>query len=145
MESNLFKIVFNIRYTLYWLRGRVRLLFNCRRSRRYWPDFDNAYLWHGEEAYEYNHSGDIDEYIDVLGTLMVLQVFHNSDFHNRIRRSITVNKSEFRRATLKWWLRQTWRGRPNLDLRVTYYHFLRIHVSLTGTTKNKENEKSSRS
>lgn len=130
MRSNFAKIPFWFKLTTFSIRGKFRLLLGCRRSRKHWPNYDNAYLWHGEEAYEFNHSGSVDEYIDVLGTLMVLHVFHTTDFHSRIRRKIIIDRKTFKQATVKWWLRQVWRGRPNLKLNTTYYHFRRIHLLL---------------
>lgn len=130
MKSNLAKVLFWVKLVIFSFRGRLRLIFGCRRSRKHWPDYDNAYLWHGEEAYEYNHSGSNDEYIDVLGTLMVLHVFHTTEYNSRIRRKIIIDRTAFKEATVKWWLRQVWRGRPNLNLKTTYYHFRTIHFSL---------------
>lgn len=125
--------------------GWIKRSFGVRRSRKDWPGYDNAYLWHGEEAYEYNHSGTIDEYMDVLGTIMILQIFHTYEFHNRVRRASDVSRKHFKEHCIKWWLRQNKRGRPNLPLKLTYYHFSRIHRNLKTLNTKNENEKSKHS
>lgn len=110
--------------------GWLKRFTGSRRSRKVWPCYDNAYLWHGEEAYEYNHSGSIDEYMDVLGTIMILQEFHGALFNNRVRKIVPINRITFKRNVILWWLKQHKRGRPNLSLLRTYKLFRAIHFNL---------------
>lgn len=130
MRRRMNKLILNIRICIASSCGHFNRIFNRRRSRKDWPLYDNAYLWYGEEAYEFNHSGTDDEYMDVLGTIMILQSFPQADFHNRIRRRISITKKAFKIAFIEWWLRQSRRGRPNLSLTRTYQLFHEIHLDL---------------
>lgn len=119
--------ILHINITYCRITGFFKRSLKYRRSRYDWPQYDNAYLWYGEEAYEYNHSGTDDEYMDVLGTIMILQVFHSCQYHNRVKRKMIIDRNQFKLAVIRWWLKQFKRGRPNLPLKDTYYHFLKAH------------------
>jgi len=118
------------RHLLCSINGYFRRLLKLRRSRADWPTYDTAYLWYGEEAYEFNHSRTIDEYIDVLGTLLIIEHIHASEVTTRLKDIPSYDRKAFKTAVITWWLRQTKRGRPNLSLKCTYQLMRHIHLHL---------------
>lgn len=116
--------------------GLFNRLMRRRRSSYDWPDFDSSFLWYIEESKEYSKdTTSIDEYLDVIGSLVILKVIHKYRQYHYCDQRFTDD--DIRKGYFRWYIRQNLRGRRNLSYDDCFSEFLlMIDICAINNTNN---------